>query len=177
MLIVADSSALIALAVCDGLDILLRVYEDVRVPRAVFDEVTGQKKPEAAALAFFLVSRVVEVDTTNMVLAAGGLGRGEIEAMALYKQLTADALLIDDHRAREIAKHNNIHCIGRSWGFTSCQTKWSYRPDQAIYSKIYRLIHLLQQRIIEKSDRTCRRINRPQQPPPVETRPLPRPLR
>ncbi|MEN9563339.1 MAG: hypothetical protein RIR73_1583 [Chloroflexota bacterium] len=57
MLIVADSSALIALAVCDGLDILLRVYEDVRVPRAVFDEVTGQKKPEAAALAFFLASR------------------------------------------------------------------------------------------------------------------------
>ncbi|MEN9563340.1 MAG: hypothetical protein RIR73_1584 [Chloroflexota bacterium] len=47
-----------------------------------------------------------------MVLAAGGLGRGEIEAMALYKQLTADALLIDDHRAREIAKHNNIHCVG-----------------------------------------------------------------
>jgi predicted nucleic acid-binding protein len=43
---------------------------------------------------------------------AGGLGRGEIEAMALYKQLTADALLIDDHRARVIAEHNQINCIG-----------------------------------------------------------------
>jgi predicted nucleic acid-binding protein len=47
-----------------------------------------------------------------MVLAAGGLGRGEIEAMALYKQLSADALLIDDHRARIIAEHNQINCIG-----------------------------------------------------------------
>jgi predicted nucleic acid-binding protein len=32
--------------------------------------------------------------------------------MALYKQLTADALLIDDHRARVIAEHNQINCIG-----------------------------------------------------------------
>ena len=35
MLVIADSSALIALAVCDGLDVLLRVYDDVRVPKAV----------------------------------------------------------------------------------------------------------------------------------------------
>ena len=52
------------------------------------------------------------MDTTRWVLAAGGLGRGEIEAMALYKQLSADALLIDDHRARVIAEHNQINCIG-----------------------------------------------------------------
>lgn len=112
MLIVADSSALIALAVCDGLDILLRVYDDVRVPQAVFEEVAKQDKPESATLAIFLSGRVVGVDTTRIVLAAGGLGKGEIEAMALYKQLSADALLIDDYRAREIAKHNNINCIG-----------------------------------------------------------------
>ena len=55
---------------------------------------------------------VVKVDTTRWVLTAGGLGRGEIEAMALYKQLSADALLIDDHRARLIAEHNQINCIG-----------------------------------------------------------------
>jgi predicted nucleic acid-binding protein len=71
-----------------------------------------QEKTEAAALEAFLAGRVMEVDTTRMVLAAGGLGRGEIEAMALYKQLSADALLIDDHRARTIAEHNHINCIG-----------------------------------------------------------------
>lgn len=32
--------------------------------------------------------------------------------MALYKQLDADALLIDDHRARVIAEHNQVNCIG-----------------------------------------------------------------
>lgn len=112
MLIVADSSALIALATCDGLEILLRVYDDVKVPQAVYDEVAQPEKPQADMLKSFLSGRVTEVDTTHWVLTAGGLGQGEIEAMALYKQLSADALLIDDHRARVIAEHNHIHCIG-----------------------------------------------------------------
>jgi uncharacterized protein len=112
MLIVADSSALIALATCDALDILLRVYADIKVPQAVYEEVIQPEKPQAAALGTFLSGRVMEVDTTQWVLAAGGLGRGEIEAMALYKQLSADALLIDDQRARRIAEHNHINCIG-----------------------------------------------------------------
>lgn len=112
MIVVADSSALIALTTCDGLDVLLRVYADVKVPQAVYDEVVKSEKHQAAALEVFLSGRVVEVDTTHWVLAAGGLGQGEIEAMALYKQLSADALLIDDHRARVIAEHNQINCIG-----------------------------------------------------------------
>jgi predicted nucleic acid-binding protein len=112
MLIVADSSALIALATCDGLDLILRVYDDIKVPEAVFAEIVAPEKPQSDALGSFLAGRVTKVDTARWVLAAGGLGRGEIEAMALYKELSADALLIDDHRARVIAEHNQINCIG-----------------------------------------------------------------
>lgn len=112
MLIVADSSALIALATCDGLDVLLEVYNDIKVPDAVFAEIVAPEKAQSDALGSFLSGRVMKVDTTRWVLTAGGLGRGEIEAMALYKQLSADMLLIDDHRARMIAEHNQIHCIG-----------------------------------------------------------------
>jgi predicted nucleic acid-binding protein len=112
MLIIADSSALNALATCQGLDILLRLYDDVRVPNAVYVEVAAPEKPWAAILLSFLSGRVEIVDMTHWVLAAGDLGQGEIEAMALYKQLSADALLIDDRRARLIAEHNQIHCVG-----------------------------------------------------------------
>ena len=112
MLIVADSSALIALATCDGLDVILQIYDDIKIPEAVYAEIVAPEKPQSDSLGAFLSGRVIKVDTSRLVLAAGGLGHGELEAMALYKQLSADALLIDDHRARVIAEHNQINCIG-----------------------------------------------------------------
>jgi predicted nucleic acid-binding protein len=108
MLVIADSSALVALATCGALELLTLIYEDIRVPQAVFDEVTAPDKPQGVILSSFLAERVVSVDMSRWVLAAGGLGQGELEAMALYKQLSADALLIDDRRTRTIASHNQI---------------------------------------------------------------------
>lgn len=112
MLVIADSSALVALATCDALEVLVQIYEDVKVPTAVYDEVALPEKPQGVALATFLAGRVVGVDMSQWIVVAGGLGRGELEAMALYKQLAADALLIDDRRARVIAEQNQIVCIG-----------------------------------------------------------------
>ncbi len=112
MLVIADSSALIALAACEGLNILLQVYDDVKVPQSVFDEVVISGKPHAPTLEKFLRKRIVKVDTASLVLSIGGLGQGELDAMALYKQLSANTLLIDDHRAKAIAEFNQIHCIG-----------------------------------------------------------------
>ena len=112
MLIVADSSALVALSTCDALDILPKVYDDIRIPQAVYDEVVVIGKSQSVTLESFLVGRVMSVDLSHWVLAAGGLGQGELEAMALYKQLSADALLIDDRRARAVAEHNRIVCVG-----------------------------------------------------------------
>jgi uncharacterized protein len=59
MPVIADSSALIALAACQGLDILLSLFDDVKIPQAVFDEVTTQEKPLAATFAVFLNGRVL----------------------------------------------------------------------------------------------------------------------
>jgi len=112
MLVIADSSALVALATCEGLDILLKVYDDVKVPQSVFDEVVVSGKSHASTLEKFLQKRITKVDTSSFVLSVGGLGQGELEAMALYKQLSADALLIDDHRAKAIAEFNEIYCVG-----------------------------------------------------------------
>jgi predicted nucleic acid-binding protein len=43
MLIVADSSALIALATCDGLLVILQLYDDIKVPEAVYAEIVPRK--------------------------------------------------------------------------------------------------------------------------------------
>jgi predicted nucleic acid-binding protein len=112
MLVIADSSALIALSICEALDLTLKLYGDLRIPQAVYNEIVVKGKAQSENLESFLNGRVVSVNLSQWVLAAGRLGRGELEAMALYKQLAADVLLIDDRRARAVAEHNQIVCVG-----------------------------------------------------------------
>lgn len=112
MRIVADSSALVALAVCDGLSLLDSLFREVAVAPAVFRECTVPGKPAADVLEVYLREKVSDVDLDDFAIAAVELGRGELEAMALCKRLGADRLLIDDRRARRIARLNGIAIVG-----------------------------------------------------------------
>jgi predicted nucleic acid-binding protein len=112
MLVVADTSALLALAACRGLELLDSLFDEVRVPPAVLRECTEAGKPRADVLGAYLRDRVAEVDLDEFVIAAAGLGRGELEAIALYKRLHADRLLLDDSRARKVARFNGVQVVG-----------------------------------------------------------------
>lgn len=112
MLVVADTSALIALAACEGLSHLDRLFGEIRVPQAVFRECTVPGKFKTDRLASFLRGKVIEVDLNELVIAAAGLGNGELEAMALYKRIHADLLLVDDYRARAVARLNGMNVVG-----------------------------------------------------------------
>ena len=48
----------------------------------------------------------------NTIITGAGLGQGEIEAIVLYKTMNADYLLIDDNRARKVARLNHIIVTG-----------------------------------------------------------------
>ena len=112
MLVVADTSALMALAAGDVLSLLDSFFQEVRVPLAVFRECTVPGKPEAERLEEYLRGKVLEVDLKDFVIAVTGLGQGELEAMALYKRLNAERLLVDDFRARKVARLNGIEVVG-----------------------------------------------------------------
>ena len=112
MLIVADSSALIALATCQCLELLDKLFEEIIVPQGVFDEVIVEGKAVAEKLRQYLQKKIGQINLTTAVINAGTLGRGELEGMVLYKQLQADYLIVDDKRARKIAKLNQIKITG-----------------------------------------------------------------
>lgn len=112
MLIIADSSALVALALCDGLSLLDRLFDDIKVPQTVFEEVTIKGKPVASILRAYLEGKIIPVDMTQALIMPARIGQGEMEAMALYKILHADYLLVDDQRARKIARLNHIRITG-----------------------------------------------------------------
>ena len=112
MLIIADTSALVAIATCDGLPWLDALFKGLLVPRAAHDEAVTEGKPQAEKLRHYLADKVADSDLESLIIAAPGMGRGELEAMALYRKEQADRLLIDDLRARKVARYNDINIIG-----------------------------------------------------------------
>ena len=104
MIVIADSSALVALSICDGLHLLDDLFGVVKVPQAVYDEVCVMHKAESHALQFYLQSKVCDVSSVIPIEKSNGLGKGELAAIALYKELSAaDLLLIDDALAKKVA--------------------------------------------------------------------------
>lgn len=112
MILVADCSALVALSICDSLHLLEELFTSVVVPESVYWEATKPDKHQAQALKHFLQGKVHQVDLSNYVFLDAFADAGETEAMVLYKQLSADKLLIDDRRGRKVAKINQINTIG-----------------------------------------------------------------
>ncbi|MFM8932751.1 MAG: DUF3368 domain-containing protein [Gemmataceae bacterium] len=112
MILVADSSALIALAAWDALHLLEKLFGKVVVPEAVFREITSPGKGQADLLHGFLAGKVIPIDPAHPALLDGFCDPGEAEAMLLYHQLRADWLLIDDKRGRRMARINRITIIG-----------------------------------------------------------------
>ena len=108
----ADTSALIALAACDGLDLLDALFREVRVPPAVFGETTVSHQRSADVLTSYLQDKVVQVSVTQAAVVATGLGRGEIEAIALCKVEQMDVLLVDDAQARWVARCHGLRVSG-----------------------------------------------------------------
>ena len=112
MILVADCSALIALASCNALHLLDRLFGTVVVPEAVYREAVIGDKPQARQLKEYLQDRVRNIDPSHPILLDGVSDRGETEAMILYRQLAADWLLIDDRRGRRVARINDIEIVG-----------------------------------------------------------------
>ena len=112
MLVIADSSALVALSICGCLELLDTLFGEVKVPQVVYDEVCVANKAESTALKSYLASKVCHVELTDNIEKSGGLGLGELSAISLYKQISADLLLIDDARARKVAYINNLEVMG-----------------------------------------------------------------
>ncbi len=80
---------------------------------AVYKEVSIKDKSQADPLTEYLRTRTKSVRANKtQVINAANLGRGEQEAIALYIELSADLLIIDDARAKKTAYANGLEVIG-----------------------------------------------------------------
>lgn len=110
MKIVSNSSPLIALAKIEKLDIL---EYDIVIPKAVFNETTEPEKEYMKELYEWGKDKVVDVRNRKAVeYLELILGKGEAETIVLSEELNADAVLIDDLKARKIARLRGLKVIG-----------------------------------------------------------------
>jgi len=110
MILIADSSALVALSIIDKLELLEILFGSVYIPTAVFNEISKKDKPESKRLTEYGMGRVIDV--TKQVNFNISLGLGESEAIILYKEKNADFLLCDDKKAKKFAQTFGINTIG-----------------------------------------------------------------
>jgi len=64
MILIADSSALVALSIVDKLDVLEKLFGDVYVPRAVYAEVRQENKAESYKLKNYCKDRVLDIQSS-----------------------------------------------------------------------------------------------------------------
>ena len=108
-MIIGDSSALIALAVIDKLDLLEKLFNKLYIPQAVYDELIMIEKPYGIELNIFLKNKIKQV---RKIQYTSNLGKGELEAISLYHQIQSDFLLIDDMKAKKFAINTGAKAIG-----------------------------------------------------------------
>jgi predicted nucleic acid-binding protein len=114
MTIVCDSSPIIALSGCDCLYLLDELFECVVIPQAVYNELTVIDKPEATNIFVWAQDKMIRKAENQPLLDALNftLGMGESEAIALYREKSADYVLIDEKKGRRIAKLSGINVVG-----------------------------------------------------------------
>jgi len=110
-LVIADSEPIFSLAIIDKLEILNDLFDNIRIPLAVWTEITiDESKSDYQKLYDFFKDKTCQISGLNEL--AFIMDSGESESLILYKELNADFLLIDDKKARKIAETLNVNCIG-----------------------------------------------------------------
>ena len=117
MIAVSDSSPLITLARIDCFDLIPKLFGSVCVSAEVYDEVVivgaGLRGAAQASTAdWIVVTSVQDAAGLAAALAQTGLGRGEVSAVVLAKELAADVVLIDEWKARRYAREQGLSVIG-----------------------------------------------------------------
>lgn len=112
--VIVNSTPMIILSKIGMLEILHKMYGNIIIPQAVFDEVTV--KDDSAChiiktMGWINVRSIASVDDRKMYKAK--LHAGEVEVMILAQEIGEDVLtVIDDNAARKTARYLGIKVTG-----------------------------------------------------------------
>lgn len=117
MIVVSDSSPLIALARIDRLNLLASFYKRILIPAEVHHEVTvaGAGLPGAEEIRrakWMEVAATKSSPDASLLQACQSLGAGERGAILLAKNIQADLVILDESKARRVARDAGLPIVG-----------------------------------------------------------------
>ncbi len=117
MIVISDTTPLISLLKIGRVDLLKRLFGEVLIPQAVFDELTVNERYQLEAeqirnRQFITVKSVRNLESANILKRATGLDQGESEAIILADELHADLLLMDEAKGRAVSSQMSINIMG-----------------------------------------------------------------
>ena len=117
MIVVSDTTPLISLLKIERLSLLEKLFGEVLIPQAVFDELTSDERFQLEAeqikqKQFISVKPVSNPESVSILKRATGLDQGESEAIVLTDELKADLLLMDEAKGRSISNQMGFRIMG-----------------------------------------------------------------
>ena len=117
MIVVSDTTPLIALMKASQLDLLEKLFGRILIPKAVYEALTSniafQDEVEIIRTCAFLeVVTVPDSKTVDVLRRATGLDLGESEAIVYAESSAADILLMDERKGRLIASSMGLPVMG-----------------------------------------------------------------
>ena len=113
--VIVNTTPLIALAGIGHLNVLEKLYGEVTIPRAVYNEICAKPDTECAkqlqqALDWIVIEDIV--NTEAKMYYKTQLHDGEVEVMILAKEKQADLIIVDDNNAKKHAKYLGLPVTG-----------------------------------------------------------------
>jgi len=126
MKVVSNTSPLIFLSNVDSLDLLSLCFDKVFIPEKVKTEFGNDELPETIEI------QSISSEGKNVVdIQYGALHRGELEAIQLAYETSADLVLLDDLLARKKAKQMNMAVMGTLGVFLTSSYNGNISPKLA----------------------------------------------
>lgn len=117
MIVISDTTPMISLLKINRLDLLEKLFGEVFIPNAVYEELTIDKQFIEERKIIDNASYVRTVSASNpeavrILRMATGLDQGESEAIVLADEWRADILLMDEVKGRTISGQMGITIMG-----------------------------------------------------------------
>ena len=117
MIIVSDTTPIISLLKINRLDLLEKLFGEVLIPDAVYEELTTDKRfideaKQITKASYIKSVSILDSEAVRTLKMETGLDQGESEAIVLTNELKADILLMDEVKGRTVSKQMGITIMG-----------------------------------------------------------------